>query len=128
MLSPHSEQNENVNGNLKDDSAPGTLLLLSSSPNAPIKKQPSFIQRTGSTSYNIETVFEVRVRTQSLSAADETFGLGENSSPGPSADAAIAASSTHSPVSIWTTKEANACVLSAILLKLTPLATDKKIE
>lgn len=97
--------------------------MLSSSPNAPLKKQPSFIQRTGSTSYNIETVFEVRVRTQSLSAADESIGLSELTLPGPSSEL-----TGNQIVSIWTTKEANACVLSAILLKLTPLSPDKKID
>lgn len=131
-----AEQCENVNGNQKDDSGPGTLLWLSSSPNASLKTQSAFVQRSGCVSYNIETAFEVRVRTQSLCVADDTMNT--NDAHASTEDAADAvASSSHmyatttpsSTVSVWTTKEAGACVLSALLLKLTPLTTDaKKIE
>lgn len=134
------EQCENVNGNQKDDSGPGTLLWLSSSPNASLlHHQSAFVQRTGSVSYNIETAFEVRVRTQSLCVADQTMNINETlaatddvatTSETTSTTATSRTNPTTNPfISIWTTKEAGACVLSAVLLKLTPLTTDaKKIE
>lgn len=138
----YAEQCENVNGNQKDDSGPGTLLWLSSSPNASLKTQSTFLQRSGSVSYNIETAFEVRVRTQSLCVADETMNaIDAQASTADTADTMNAASHTNTTtssttttavnpmVSVWTTKEAGACVLSALLLKLTPLTIDaKKIE
>lgn len=63
---------------------------------------------SGRTVYSIDTAFEVRVRTQSLCVAE--LGDGEGSS--------MFSSET---VQTWTTKEAGACVLTALLLKLTPV-------
>lgn len=104
-----SEQSECVNGNQKDDSGPGTLLLLFSTPNSQQQHMPStFVHRLGTISYRIETTFEVRVRSQALCVADTSISTTE---PMPS---------TGQPTSVWTTKEAGACVLSALLLKLTP--------
>lgn len=97
-----------MNGNQKDDSGPGTLLLLYSTPNS-IQRLPSlFIHRAGIASYHIETAFELRVRTQALCVADRSFN--EEKPTGSNAPS----------ISIWTTKEAGACVLSALLLKLIP--------
>lgn len=76
----------------------------------PNKKYSSFLHRAGSTSYNIETAFEVRVRMQSLCAAEST-------SDDTNASSSSFAVQQHS---VWATKEAGACVLSAVLLKLTP--------
>lgn len=109
-----AEQCEYVNGNQKDDSGPGTLLLLFSTPNSQQRQQqiPSstFVHRSGNTSYRIDTAFEVRVRTQAVCVADTSINLNDNEP--------IAANGQ--PISVWTTKEAGACVLSALLLKLTP--------
>lgn len=110
------EQCEYVNGNQKDDSGPGTLLLLFSTPNLEQQQQqhqiPSstFVHRAGTTSYRIETAFEVRVRAQAVCVADTSINLNDNEP--------MAANGQ--PISVWTTKEAGACVLSALLLKLTP--------
>lgn len=109
---------------------PGTLLLLSSSPNVPRKSttQPLFVQRDGSILYNVETAFEVRVQTQSLSVADSSLQDDEANvaTDLPSTSNGTTSIDAQSTVSIWATKEANACVLSAILLKLTPLISDKQ--
>lgn len=104
----HTEQCEYVNGNQKDDSCPGTLLLLFSTPNTQQHTPSTFVHRTGTSSYRIETAFEVRVRTQSICVADTSVSVNDNE----------AVTSNGQPV--WTTKEAGACVLSALLLKLTP--------
>lgn len=105
------EQCEYVNGNQKDDSGPGTLLLLFSTPNSQQQIPSStFVHRSGTTSYRIETAFEVRVRTQAICVADTSINLNDNEP--------VAANGQ--PISVWTTKEAGACVLSALLLKLTP--------
>lgn len=96
-----------MNGNQKDDSGPGTLLLLFSTPNT--QHTPStFVHRTGTSSFRIETAFEVRVRTQAICVADTSVNVNDNEP----------VASNGQPV--WTTKEAGACVLSALLLKLTP--------
>lgn len=106
-----------MNGNQKDDSGPGTLLLLFSTPNSQQQQQqqqqtPSstFVHRSGNTSYRIEVSFEVRVRTQAICVADASINSNDNEP--------VAANGQ--PISVWTTKEAGACVLSALLLKLTP--------
>lgn len=105
-----AEQCEYVNGNQKDDSGPGTLLLLFSTPNSQQQMPSTFVHRAGSTSYRIETAFEVRVRTQAVCVADTSINLNDNEP----------ITSNGQPISVWTTKEAGACVLSALLLKLTP--------
>lgn len=97
----HTEQCEYVNGNQKDDSGPGTLLLLFSTPNTQQHTPSTFVHRTGTSSYRIETAYEVRVRTQAICVNDNE-AVASNGQP------------------VWTTKEAGACVLSALLLKLTP--------
>lgn len=104
----YTEQCEYVNGNQKDDSGPGTLLLLFSTPNTQQHTPSTFIHRTGTSSYRIETAFEVRVRTQAICVADTSVSVNDNE--------AVASNGQ----SVWTTKEAGACVLSALLLKLTP--------
>lgn len=99
-----------MNGNQKDDSGPGTLLLLFSTPNSSQQTPSTFVHRAGATSYRIETAFEVRVRTQAVCVADTSINLNDHEP----------VASNGQPVSVWTTKEAGACVLSALLLKLTP--------
>lgn len=106
----NSEQCEYANGNQKDDSGPGTLLLLFSTPNSKQQHTSTFIHRAGTTSYRIETAFEVRVRTQAVCTADTSISMNVNEP----------IASNGQPISVWTTKEAGACVLGALLLKLTP--------
>lgn len=104
-----------MNGNQKDDSGPGTLLLLFSTPNTQQHIPSTFVHRTGTSSYRIETAFEVRVRTQAICVADTSVNVNDNEP----------VASNGQPV--WTTKEAGACVLSALLLKLTPESGTSKI-
>lgn len=86
------------------------MLLLFSSPNSQQQNPSTFVHRSGNTSYRIETTFEVRVRTQALCVADSSNNLTDNEP----------VTSNGQTISMWTTKEAGACVLSALLLKLTP--------
>lgn len=102
------EQSEYVNGNQKDDSGPGTELLLSSIPNPSHSTASTFVHRAGNTSYRIETAFEVRVRTQAVCVAEQTIRSSDDEPR----------TSNYLPVTVWTTKEAGACVLTALLLKL----------
>lgn len=99
-----------MNGNQKDDSGPGTLLLLFSTPNSQHQTPSTFVHRADNKSYRIETAFEVRVRTQAVCVADTSHNLNDNEP----------VTTNGQPISVWTTKEAGACVLSALLLKLTP--------
>lgn len=99
-----AEQCEYTNGNGKWYSGPGTILLLHSTPNVMQRVPSSFLHRTATTAYHIETAFELRVRTQALCVAEQNEPT---------------TSSTPS-ISMWTTKETGACVLSALLLKLNP--------
>lgn len=108
ILDHGQPQCEYVNGNQKDDSGPGTLLLLFSTPNTQQHPTSTFVHRTGTSSYRIETAFEVRVRSQAICVADTSVNVNDNEP----------VASNGQPV--WTTKEAGACVLSALLLKLTP--------
>lgn len=103
----------------KDDSGPGAHLILSSSPNANNKPQTTFAHRymSGSTVYTIGTAFEVRVKTQSLCAPDVIDDESIDADVG-SSSLTFAGSSS---VQMWTTKEAGACVLTAVLLKLEPV-------
>lgn len=98
-----------MNGNQKDDSGPSTELLLSSIPNTKHSVSSSFVHRAGNTSYHIDTAFEVRVRSQAICLSDRS-----------SEDEPIPSNSSF--LTEWTTKEAGACVLSALLLKLIPEA------
>lgn len=103
---------EAAGNNQKDDSGPGTHLILSSSPNSEVRPQSTFAHRymSGSTVYTIGTAFEVRVKTQSL------CGLETETEDG--------AGGSSSLTQMWTTKEAGACVLTALLLKLIPIETE----
>lgn len=98
----------------KDDSCPGTHLILSACPNALLTKISSEVVHrywSDSNIFKIRTVFEVRVRSQSICGLDAdttTGGGGEGGEP-----SALAAQ-------IWSTKEAGACVLTALLLRLEP--------
>lgn len=88
-----------------------------------------FRHRVDKSDYRIETAFEVRVQTQALCAADQrsstvleslpSTSMADDAEPLPSV---IACPDDGMP--IWTTKEAGACVLTAVLLKLTRLTTD----
>lgn len=85
-----------------------------------------FRHRVGKADYKIETAFEVRVKTQALCAADQRNSAVLECIP--STSKAIETEPL-APVSgrgdpIWTTKEAGACVLTAVLLKLTPVIGD----
>lgn len=105
----NSDTCEGSGGNQKDDSGLGGHLNLTSIPNSLAKPPTNFTHRymSGRTVYSIDTAFEVRVRTQSLCVAELTDGEG---------------SSMYSEtIQTWTTKEAGACVLTALLLKLTPV-------
>ncbi|XP_059607604.1 neuralized-like protein 4 isoform X2 [Phlebotomus argentipes] len=83
----------------KDDSGPGKHLILSTTPNVvPILPKHTFT--FGNT--RVTTSFEVRVRTQSLCGYRE-----EDGEEGASTDEEL-----------WTTKEAGACVITALLLKM----------
>lgn len=78
--------------------------MLSSCPNAILTKVPSeVIHRYSSETnvYKIRAIFEVRVRSQSLCGADSEIDEGNSAQ-------------------IWTTKEAGACILTALLLRLEP--------
>uniref|UniRef100_A0A182QPD3 NHR domain-containing protein n=1 Tax=Anopheles farauti TaxID=69004 RepID=A0A182QPD3_9DIPT len=85
--------------------------------------------------FHIKTAFEVRVRAQSLSAVDHppsstgdgggggTGSAGASSSAGPSsAHGAPSAASKANDFTFrsWTTKEVDACVLTALLIHLVP--------
>ncbi|XP_037052050.1 neuralized-like protein 4 isoform X2 [Bradysia coprophila] len=102
---------EGSGGHQKDDSGLGGHLNLLSVPNSPAKPPTNFTHRymSGRTVYSIDTAFEVRVRTQSLCVAELSEGDGSGSSM------------FSESVQKWTTKEAGACVLTALLLKLTPV-------
>lgn len=96
----------------KDDSCPGTHLILSACPNALLTKISSEVVHrywSDSNIFKIRTVFEVRVRSQSLCGLDAD-------SPGSATDGEQSAHSAQ----IWSTKEAGACVLTALLLRLEP--------
>lgn len=88
-----------------------------------------FRHRIDKGDYRIETAFEVRVQTQALCAADQRNSAVLECLPSTSKAieaeplaAAIAGRDDGMP--IWTTKEAGACVLTAVLLKLTPVPND----
>ncbi|XP_058066807.1 neuralized-like protein 4 [Anopheles bellator] len=124
-----------------DNFIPGTHILLRSFPDA---TEPSAARGTGTRHrymangqcYRICTAFEVRVRSQSLSAVDHLSGdqrlmahdsCAGTGTPTGSSGAPTAASSTNNnnandiTFRSWTTKEADACVLTALLLCLAPM-------
>lgn len=116
-------------GTFKDDSGPGTRLALYSTLNTRDIPQSMFRHRVGKADYKIETAFEVRVQTQALCAADQRSSAVLECIPSTSkameTEVLVPVSGRGDP--IWTTKEAGACVLTAVLLKLTPV-TDVVIK
>lgn len=104
-------------------------MVLCSSPNSSIRPHSTFSHQIGLITYNIEIAFEVRVRTQSLSVVGQTNteALEESLTAATLSqiDATMMTLSNLAidllPISIWTTKEANACVLTALLFKMTPI-------
>lgn len=70
--------------------------------------------------YRICTAFEVRVRSQSLCAIDLTDLTESSDSSGATSSGAAASMAPNTTNKLWTTKEANACVLTALLLCLVP--------
>lgn len=91
--------------NGKDDCSPSTHLLLTSNPNVEQKICDTEVihkYTSDSSVYKIRTAFELRVRTQALCGVELS-------------DEAGAASLSNQ---MWTTKEAGACVLSALLIRL----------
>ncbi|XP_055625831.1 neuralized-like protein 4 [Toxorhynchites rutilus septentrionalis] len=98
-----------------DDFVPGTHILLQSAPDPSERSQRSSFHRymANNICYRICATFEVRVRAQALS----NIGFGE----GTSATNETGPSSIGSYVlRYWTTKEADACVLTALMVLLTP--------
>lgn len=97
---------------------PGTHILLRSIPETSERSQKPYIHRYMSDSvyYRICTAFEVRVRSQSMCAID----LSETPSEEPQGASSSQASATGATTKLWTTKEANACILTALLLCLVP--------
>lgn len=79
-------------------------------------------------SYQIGTAFEVHVRSQSLCTSDEDPREGAAGSSSAVVAETTTAASLHSGAAaitnqrnLWTTKEAGACVLTALLLRLEPV-------
>ncbi|EAA00340.4 AGAP011965-PA, partial [Anopheles gambiae str. PEST] len=117
---------------LNDNFIPGTHILLRSVPDA--AEPASNATSTSSHFFHIKTAFEVRVRAQSLSAVDHSgAGEGLNASTGGAGvtgtggctsgvstvpTAGGVASGTDFTFRSWTTKEADACVLTALLIHL----------
>lgn len=92
---------------------PGTHILLRAIPETSERSQKPYIHRYMSDSvyYRICTAFEVRVRSQSMCAIDLSETADE-----PQGACSTAVSGTK----LWTTKEANACIITALLLCLVP--------
>uniref|UniRef100_A0A336MFI2 CSON000929 protein n=1 Tax=Culicoides sonorensis TaxID=179676 RepID=A0A336MFI2_CULSO len=107
------------NCNQTDDLMPGTHILLRSIPETSERSQKPYIHRYMSNSiyYRICTAFEVRVRSQSMCAIDLTDTPDE--AQGGACSSQVSAINGVSS-KLWTTKEANACILTALLLCLVP--------
>ncbi|XP_021710661.1 neuralized-like protein 4 [Aedes aegypti] len=99
-----------------DHFVPGTHILLQSSPDSSERSQRSSFHRymANSVCYRICATFEVRVRSQSLSAID----FNESAAAGGTASES---STNVNGLRYWTTKEADACVLTALMVLLTPV-------
>lgn len=97
---------------------PGTHILLRAIPETSERSQKPYIHRymADSVYYRICTAFEVRVRSQSMCAIDLTETPSEESGATAVQGGAAAASTTK----LWTTKEANACILTALFICLVP--------
>ncbi|XP_062535217.1 neuralized-like protein 4 [Armigeres subalbatus] len=101
-----------------DHFVPGTHILLQSSPDSSERSQRSSFHRymANSVCYRICATFEVRVRSQSLSAID----FGETPAAG-AGTGEIGSTAGANGLRYWTTKEADACVLTALMVLLTPV-------
>lgn len=125
---PFTETRQASIGSFKDDSGPGTRLALYSSLNTRDIPQSVFRHRVDQADYKIETAFEVRVQTQALCAADQRSSALLECIPSTSkameSESSELAMGQDEGMPIWTTKEAGACVLTAVLLKLVPIADD----
>lgn len=108
----------------KDDSGPGTRLALYSSLNTRDIPQSAFRHCVDKIEYKIQTAFEVRVQTQALCAADQRSSALLECIPSTSGDTEIYLPGPDEGMPKWTTKEAGACVLTAVLLKLCPVSSD----
>ncbi|XP_050081126.1 neuralized-like protein 4 [Anopheles maculipalpis] len=144
-----------VTSTLNDNFIPGTHILLRSVPDAsqPVNTMAAS-NPTGSTRgrpfplrymvngqfFHIKTAFEVRVRTQAISAVDRPEGEqtqprtsmqtdGATNTPGSGSSTATTSLTTGANNSnnandftfrSWTTKEVDACVLTALLIHLIP--------
>ncbi|XP_058464925.1 neuralized-like protein 4 [Malaya genurostris] len=97
-----------------DNFVPGTHILLQSSPDSGERSQRSSFHRymASSVCYRICATFEVRVRSQALSNID----LGEVVSASDTGSSTTPATELRH----WTTKEADACVLTALMILLAP--------
>lgn len=116
-----------IKGYLKDESAPLMRIALYATLNTEDIPQLSFRYRVGLLSYKVETVFEVRVRTQTLcNALQRTSTILESI---PSTSKAVEAESICTKLAdglpIWTSKETGTCILTAVLLKLTQVSMDE---
>ncbi|KFB46796.1 hypothetical protein ZHAS_00014801 [Anopheles sinensis] len=146
------ESSISATSSVSDNFIPGTHILLRSFPDAtePIHSSAGVPLSTArgrpfplrymvnGQFFHIRTAFEVRVRSQSLSAVDhlgeqrnaQVDGGGGVSSGNTTGHSITATSGSSSSGSIapqdntlrsWTTKEADACVLTALLLHLVPM-------
>ena len=84
-----------------EDIVAGTHIILRSQPDSG-ERSERHVHRYMSNSifYRICTTFEVKVQTQSMKAIE---------------------AETEDQINMWTTKEANSCVLTALLLRLVPV-------
>ncbi|XP_055614454.1 neuralized-like protein 4 [Uranotaenia lowii] len=104
-----------------DNFVPGTHILLQSAPDLCERLQKSSLHRymANGVCYRIAATFEVRVRSQALCSID--FGDGA-AAIGPDhlvAGSLLATNATsNGVVRYWTTKEADACVLTALMVQL----------
>ncbi|XP_055530628.1 neuralized-like protein 4 [Wyeomyia smithii] len=108
-----------------DNFVPGTHILLQSAPDATEHSQRSVHRyMASSVCYRIFATFEVRVRSQALSSIDlgdmataAAAAVGTNDGGSGAGSLTIAGSNS---LRHWTTKEADACVLTALMIQLTP--------
>ncbi|XP_038107546.1 neuralized-like protein 4 [Culex quinquefasciatus] len=101
-----------------DNFVPGTHILLQSQPDSSERSQRSSFHRymASGVCYRICATFEVRVRSQALSSIEFPDAAGSvGGEGGSSTSGAGSAGLRH-----WTTKEADACVLTALMVLLAP--------
>lgn len=101
-----------------DHFVPGTHILLQSAPDSSERSQRSSFHRymANSICYRICATFEVRVRSQSLSTIDFSEAAAGSSEIG-----STAINGSGNGPRYWTTKEADACVLTALMVLLSPV-------